>query len=41
MICQRYLLDGIITLVDTIHAQQQLDQFAIARLKLVMRIAFY
>lgn len=31
MICQRYLLDGIITLVDTIHAQQQLDQFAIAQ----------
>ena len=31
VICQRYLLDGIITLVDTIHAQQQLDQFAIAQ----------
>ncbi|MDM3580345.1 GTP-binding protein, partial [Proteus mirabilis] len=30
-ICQRYLLDGIITLVDTIHAQQQLDLFAIAQ----------
>ena len=31
VICQRYLLDGIITLVDTIHAQQQLDQFAVAQ----------
>ncbi len=31
VICQRYLLDGIITLVDTIHAQQQLDQFAIVQ----------
>lgn len=31
IICQRYLLDGIITLVDNIHAQQQLDQFTIAQ----------
>ncbi|MCH4254300.1 MAG: GTPase [Proteus vulgaris] len=31
VICQRYLLDGIITVVDNIHAQQQLDQFTIAQ----------
>lgn len=31
IICQRYLLDGIITLVDNVHAQQQLDQFTIAQ----------
>ncbi|HCH50091.1 TPA: GTPase [Escherichia coli] len=31
IICQRYLLDGIITLVDSVHAQQQLDQFTIAQ----------
>lgn len=28
---ERYLLDGVITLVDTVHAMQQLDQFAIAQ----------
>ncbi|MFS2221683.1 GTPase [Pantoea sp. B65] len=31
IICQRYLLDGVITLVDAVHAQQQLDQFTIAQ----------
>ncbi|WP_158784550.1 GTPase [Pantoea sp. BAV 3049] len=30
-ICQRYLLDGVITLVDAVHAQQQLDKFPIAQ----------
>ena len=30
-ICQRFMLDGIITLVDAVHAQQQLDQFTIAQ----------
>ncbi|UYZ84592.1 GTPase [Entomomonas sp. E2T0] len=28
---ERYLLDGVITLVDAVHAMQQLDQFAIAQ----------
>lgn len=31
IICQRFLLDGIITLVDAVHAPQQLDQFTIAQ----------
>ena len=31
VICQRYLLDGVITLVDAVHASQQLDQFALAQ----------
>lgn len=31
MICERFMLDGIITLVDAVHAQQQLDQFTIAQ----------
>lgn len=30
-LCERYVLDGIITLVDAVHAQQQLDQFTIAQ----------
>ena len=30
-LCQRYLLDGVITLVDAVHAQQQLDKFPIAQ----------
>ncbi|MDC9582014.1 GTPase [Xenorhabdus sp. PR6a] len=30
-LCQRFLLDGIITLVDAVHAQQQLDRFSIAQ----------
>lgn len=31
IICERYLLDGVITLVDAVHAQQQLDQFPLAQ----------
>lgn len=31
VICERFLLDGIITLVDAVHGQQQLDQFSIAQ----------
>ncbi|MBD2783419.1 GTPase [Xenorhabdus sp. DI] len=30
-LCQRFLLDGIITLVDAVHAEQQLDRFSIAQ----------
>ncbi|MEH0875518.1 GTPase [Pectobacterium cacticida] len=30
-LCERFVLDGIITLVDAVHAQQQLDQFTIAQ----------
>ncbi|MDC9614767.1 GTPase [Xenorhabdus khoisanae] len=31
VLCQRFLLDGIITLVDAVHADQQLDRFSIAQ----------
>lgn len=31
VLAERYLLDGVITLVDAVHAMQQLDQFAIAQ----------
>ncbi|CAO95543.1 GTPase [Erwinia tasmaniensis] len=31
MLCQRYLLDGVITLVDAVHAGQQMDRFPIAQ----------
>ncbi|EPN1381333.1 GTPase [Providencia stuartii] len=31
VLCERYLLDGIITLVDAVHANKQLDDFAIAQ----------
>lgn len=31
VICQRYLLDGILTLVDAVYAEQQLDQFTISQ----------
>ncbi|WP_127957292.1 GTPase [Serratia microhaemolytica] len=31
VICQRFLLDGIITLVDAVHADQQLNQFTISQ----------
>ncbi|MDR0806633.1 MAG: GTPase [Enterobacteriaceae bacterium] len=31
VICQRFLLDGILTLVDAVHADQQLTQFPIAQ----------
>lgn len=31
IICQRYLLDGVITLVDAAHAAQQLDKFPLAQ----------
>lgn len=31
VLSERYLLDGVITLVDAVHAMQQLDQFAIAQ----------
>ncbi len=31
ILCERFLLDGIITLVDAAHADQQLSQFSIAQ----------
>jgi G3E family GTPase len=31
ILCERFLLDGIITLVDAVHADQQLNQFSIAQ----------
>lgn len=31
ILCERFLLDGIITLVDAVHADKQLDDFAIAQ----------
>ncbi len=31
ILCERFLLDGIITLVDAAHAEQQLSQFSIAQ----------
>lgn len=31
VICQRFLLDGILTLVDAVYADQQLDQFTISQ----------
>lgn len=31
IICQRFLLDGIITLVDAVHADRQLSQFTISQ----------
>ncbi|CAI1684210.1 GTPase [Serratia plymuthica] len=31
LVCERFLLDGIITLVDAAHADQQLNQFSIAQ----------
>jgi G3E family GTPase len=31
VICERFLLDGIITLVDAVHADQQLNQFTISQ----------
>lgn len=31
ILAERYLLDGVITLVDAVHAAQQLDQFTIAQ----------
>lgn len=31
LICQRFLLDGILTLVDAVHADQQLNQFTISQ----------
>ncbi|HBO22575.1 MAG TPA: GTPase [Providencia sp.] len=31
VLCERFLLDGIITLVDTVHADKQLNDFAIAQ----------
>lgn len=31
MLCERYLLDGVIILVDAVHADQQMDQFTIAQ----------
>ncbi|ELY6223090.1 GTPase [Cronobacter muytjensii] len=30
-ICERYLLDGVITLVDAVHAGQQMDRYALAQ----------
>ncbi|MBD2810002.1 GTPase [Xenorhabdus sp. Vera] len=31
VLCQRFLLDGVITLVDAAHAEQQLDRFSITQ----------
>ncbi|WP_237386858.1 GTPase [Xenorhabdus sp. Sc-CR9] len=31
VLCQRFLLDGVITLVDAVHAEQQLDRFSITQ----------
>ncbi|MBN0856228.1 hypothetical protein JTL95_37435, partial [Pseudomonas aeruginosa] len=31
VLCERYLLDGVIALVDAVHADQQMDQFTIAQ----------
>lgn len=31
VLCERYVLDGIITLVDAVHADKQLNDFAIAQ----------
>lgn len=31
VLAERYLLDGVVTLVDAVHAMQQLDQFTIAQ----------
>lgn len=31
VICQRYLLDGVIALVDAVHADEQMNQFTIAQ----------
>ena len=31
VICERYLLDGVITLVDAVHAMAQLDKFPLAQ----------
>lgn len=31
VICQRYLLDGVIALVDAVHADGQMDQFTLAQ----------
>jgi len=31
ILCQRYLLDGVIALVDAVHANDQMDQFTIAQ----------
>lgn len=31
ILCEKFLLDGIITLVDAVHAEQQLDQFHVAQ----------
>ncbi len=30
-LCERYLLDGVITLVDAVHAGQQMDRYALAQ----------
>ena len=31
ILCQRYLLDGVIALVDAVHAEDQMDQFTLAQ----------
>lgn len=31
VLCERYLLDGVIALVDAVHAEQQMDQFTLAQ----------
>lgn len=31
VLCERYLLDGVIALVDAVHAEQQIDQFTLAQ----------
>lgn len=31
VLCERYLLDGVIALVDAVHANEQMNQFTIAQ----------
>ena len=31
ILCQRYLLDGVITLVDAVHSNEQMNQFTLAQ----------
>lgn len=31
ILCERYLLDGVIALVDSVHANEQMNQFTIAQ----------
>lgn len=37
ILCQRYLLDGVIALVDAVHADEQMNQFTIAQSQVLRR----